>query len=430
MINSFDKMTSEFLSMCLESFGENCFEKNIILRDATGRLTLVIREDYDKAMRREFDERVRKEIPKYIDLPSATPTELFMPELAEATGLIEQHTLRGVVKFVPVISNNIVGNDWNRVGNRFSLQDKVTTFFSCKGGVGRSTALAVTAAHLSSQGSHVLIIDLDIEAPGIGEILLGEEQMPKFGVIDFLTELNFGDVDERYMRSCIGTSELTAGHGLVEILPAVGSSSRSEPFNVINKISYSLTDTEDSTGRQSFLKKVQRLVELASEVSKPDYILIDARAGLSEATAGALMGLGGNVLMFGLDTLQTFECYRYLFAQLHKFALTDQSASWRENIKMVHAQSRSGAAARAQFRDRAYSLFSEFLYDEAEPGDFEAFNFDVNDDSAPHFALTIPYDADFSEFDPKLKRDQLSDEFIARSFGAFLAGVDKLRGGN
>ena len=42
-----------------------------------------------------------------------------------------------------------------------------TTFYSYKGGVGRTMAMANTAANLSLMGESVLMIDFDLEAPGL-----------------------------------------------------------------------------------------------------------------------------------------------------------------------------------------------------------------------------------------------------------------------
>src|ERR1700683_957515 len=44
---------------------------------------------------------------------------------------------------------------------------KVVTFYSYKGGTGRSMALANTACILAQQGKLVLAIDWDLEAPGL-----------------------------------------------------------------------------------------------------------------------------------------------------------------------------------------------------------------------------------------------------------------------
>ena len=47
----------------------------------------------------------------------------------------------------------------------------IFTFYSYKGGVGRSLALLNVAYSLVSRGRHVLILDLDLEAPGISGFL-------------------------------------------------------------------------------------------------------------------------------------------------------------------------------------------------------------------------------------------------------------------
>jgi MinD-like ATPase involved in chromosome partitioning or flagellar assembly len=44
---------------------------------------------------------------------------------------------------------------------------KVVTFYSYKGGVGRSMALANMAVILTRWGKRVLIVDWDLEAPGL-----------------------------------------------------------------------------------------------------------------------------------------------------------------------------------------------------------------------------------------------------------------------
>ena len=46
---------------------------------------------------------------------------------------------------------------------------KICTFYSYKGGVGRSMALVNVAALLSKWNRRVLIIDWDLEAPGVEE---------------------------------------------------------------------------------------------------------------------------------------------------------------------------------------------------------------------------------------------------------------------
>ena len=72
---------------------------------------------------------------------------------------------------------------------------RVITFYSYKGGTGRSMALANVAWILASNGKRVLTIDWDLEAPGlhryfqpfiVDKELTGQESP---GVIDMMLEL-------------------------------------------------------------------------------------------------------------------------------------------------------------------------------------------------------------------------------------------------
>ena len=47
----------------------------------------------------------------------------------------------------------------------------IFTFYSYKGGVGRSMAVANIGRFFQLQGLKVVLIDWDLEAPGLGELL-------------------------------------------------------------------------------------------------------------------------------------------------------------------------------------------------------------------------------------------------------------------
>lgn len=71
---------------------------------------------------------------------------------------------------------------------------RVVTFYSYKGGVGRSMALANVAVLLAQRGRRVLAIDFDLEAPGLHRYFLDaarrvEPVEPRAGVVDFFHEL-------------------------------------------------------------------------------------------------------------------------------------------------------------------------------------------------------------------------------------------------
>ena len=69
----------------------------------------------------------------------------------------------------------------------------IYTFYSYKGGVGRSMALANVAEYLYSRGARVIIVDWDLEAPGLENYFFGTREQradvsSQLGLIDMLEE--------------------------------------------------------------------------------------------------------------------------------------------------------------------------------------------------------------------------------------------------
>src|SRR3954469_15713569 len=79
---------------------------------------------------------------------------------------------------------------------------QIVSFYSFKGGVGRSMALANVAALLCKAGKSVLVVDWDLEAPGLHKFF--ESSSPHLksslnstpGVLDLLSEVEKGGVIE------------------------------------------------------------------------------------------------------------------------------------------------------------------------------------------------------------------------------------------
>src|SRR6202521_3593470 len=67
---------------------------------------------------------------------------------------------------------------------------RIVTFYSYKGGTGRSMALANVAWILAANGKRVAVIDWDLEAPGLHRYLhpylRDPELLDSSGVIDFV----------------------------------------------------------------------------------------------------------------------------------------------------------------------------------------------------------------------------------------------------
>ena len=431
----YDDALPAFTRAVVNQLGEKSLDRDAFLRDAEGSLTFIVRTQVSATNRRRLEKSLISAAGAYCaPNPVATPEELLNPELVDPKNdQLELVRFDGRELFVRLIENRIVGQDWLRgIQPAIKAVPPIVVFASHKGGVGRSTALAIASADFARRGHSVLAIDLDLEAPGLGGMFLPEHELPEFGALDYFVENSRSKIDRAFLKELVAVSPLTHGRGRVMIVPAVGKRCREFPQNVIGKISRAYL--EDVTlgkgdGRSaSFLDQTRELIQQLCRGEDFDVIFLDARAGLNETTAATIQGLGADVLFFGVDMPQTWEGYRYLLAQLARFKPQTEEEEWRYRLKMVHAKASPDPKAWARFRDSAFELFAEHLYDrltEDQHLDEAPFGFDLDDITAPHYAWPILSDPSYFEFDPFAKQQQLAEPIYARTFGPFLSGLSE-----
>jgi hypothetical protein len=336
---TYDSSLPCFVNLVVEAWGADAIAPNLFLRDAVGRLSFIVLDaGRDGSAREALSTTINQALGAYADpsgISVATPEELFDAQLREAGAgfamAVKTAQFDGLVRLV---DRRVVGGDWLRAPPSRVEGPPRLFFVSLKGGVGRSTALCVLAAHLASGGQRVLAVDLDLESPGLGAMLLDEETIPEFGILDYLVETNLGEVDDTFIADMAGSSKLTAGRGVVKVLPALGARSTAHPENILSKISRAYLPTDTDPQLLGFTAKIEQLLTSTTRAGDYDVVLVDARAGLHESTAAAAVALRGDTLLFGIDQPQTFAGYRALFSQL---ALT-LGAAWSSRLHLVEAR--------------------------------------------------------------------------------------------
>ena len=148
----------------------------------------------------------------------------------------------------------------------------ITTFYSFKGGVGRSMALANAAVELAQRGRRVLTVDFDLEAPGLDtfDVLRPPEEVP--GIIEFVQDYLDSDQapDARNFMCRLPAAGDCAGE--LWIMP---SGAQHAGYGVqFNEIDWAgLYEKRD--GYLLF----EDLKAQWEQTIKPDYVLIDSRTG-------------------------------------------------------------------------------------------------------------------------------------------------------
>ncbi|MDT7047886.1 KGGVGR-motif variant AAA ATPase [Providencia stuartii] len=181
-------------------------------------------------------------------------------------------------------------------GNLESIESNVITFYSHKGGVGRTTSLALLARYYSEQGKSVFTIDCDFEAPGLLNFFsISQFNTPKNGVVEYLNDKKFNSnvkLNDEYIYQ---VSNRYSGEGKIYLMPAgnVFSSGKNQYLEGLSRL--------DIFGPTVFLNGMKNLINEIQEDYKPDVILIDSRTGFNNVF-GSLSHLSDHVVaLFGDD---------------------------------------------------------------------------------------------------------------------------------
>ncbi len=326
---------------------------------------------------------------------------------------------------VRLLDRQIIGQDWLRTAHeRQPDAPPRVVFYGLKGGVGRSTALAMLAYSLAREGKRVLLLDFDLESPGLSGLLLPADRVASFGLVDWFIE-DAVHPDDSVLNDLVSDSPLaenTTGH--IRVAAAMGQGESA----YLAKLARVYADVPTPAGPQRFSQRMERLVKALEERERPDVVLIDSRAGLHDLAAISIASLADLALLFATDSEQNWQGYRQLFAHWQQRPLVLRGV--RERLWMVRAMFPE-TEQKERFRhflENSYDLFSENLYDAIDPAQAEpddAFSYAMDSESAPHYPLTVRWNARFMEFDPLApgNRGGMGDTDIDLAFGPFVQRV-------
>lgn len=316
-----------------------------------------------------------------------------------------------------VLDRQITGSEWNAFPLNGHTGPKRFTFYSMKGGVGRSTTVAILAWHLAVQGKRVLIVDLDLESPGIGTTLLGES-LPAWGVVDWFVEdvLGNGNTILESMVSESRIQDFSMYGGRIAVVPAFGS----ETGDYFVKLGRAYLE-RGPTGQETWPKRLGRMLEALEHQEKPDLVLLDSRTGLHDTSAALVLAMGAETLMFAADTPQTWADYAQLFSHWkeHPKLKEFRSKFWIIGSMLPRRNTEDYLQAMA---DSSWNLFSNFIYDSdaidsmGDSCEDEPFGFSATNEAANHFPKPIIWDEALHSFNPLSDFQKDAAESAYKSF--------------
>jgi hypothetical protein len=391
----------------------------VINRDLNGRVRLIVSavvQQDSSAM--QLLENLSHEISNKLEQHtfSSNRLVLFEEDVQAILSQVQSFKLEGFHNLY-VIDRLASEGNWASISEESTTTPRIV-FFSIKGGVGRSTALAVTAWSLAEQGKKVLVLDLDLESPGLSSNLLPEDRRPTYGITDWLVE-DLVDNGNAVLNDMVATSMLSR-NGEIYVVPAHGR----DVGEYVAKLGRVWMPKVTACGqREAWSERLERLIEQLESQYQPDVILIDSRAGIDEVASACVTDLKANlVLLFALAGAQTWTGYCILFSYWHRMGVVQQI---RERLQIVAAMIPDDERRIAYVEDlqaQAQAIFTEHIYDEVpaeSEGDY--FNFDESDESAPHYPWLIRWNTGFSALVSLHNRlEMLDEDTVKLVFGSLI----------
>ena len=208
------------------------------------------------------------------------------------------------------------GNYCPCIHNERDIMETIT-FYSYKGGVGRTLALANVAIYLSRFGQNVCLMDFDLEAPGL------HYKFPRFlkttdikaGLVDYICEFTHNKVLPKslddFSKQVIPSSESQGG---IRLIPAGNVLSPNYWQKLASINWHSLFYEEDSEGIPSFLELKERI----SIEFNPDFLLIDSRTGITEMSGLCTSLLPDKVVFLIVNNQENIEGARQILRSIQK----------------------------------------------------------------------------------------------------------------
>ena len=158
---------------------------------------------------------------------------------------------------------------------------KTIAFYSYKGGVGRTLALSNIARRLADFGKKVIMLDLDLEAPGLHTKFSNFQWDRKVesGIVDYIYEYAVNHkIPAKITSYAYHLEDLSSS---LDLIPA-GNPKSSEYWRKLSAINwYELLYGENATGIAFFLDLKVKI----EKKYKPDYFLIDTRTGITDISS-------------------------------------------------------------------------------------------------------------------------------------------------
>ena len=208
-------------------------------------------------------------------------------------------------------------------GSRNETSIPIVTFYSYKGGVGRSTALASLASHMAiKENKKVVVFDCDFEAPGFTNFFLEDPEniYYKNGLVEFFMDSIIYGNEDNLSAYYWEASKKFSGEGSIYIFPSGNLSTEMVDGTSVTHLNHYLNGLSrlDIFDQDSLVKKFQYLIKKIKDEITPDVILIDSRTGFNDIFGISAFRLSDIVVGFFSIDVQTKPGLTFFLETLNK----------------------------------------------------------------------------------------------------------------
>ncbi len=267
----------------------------------------------------------------------------------------------------------------------------IIAFHGFKGGAGRTTLLAGYALSWARRRASVAVVDMDLDAPGLGTLLAADREgtTAPWGVLDYLLEapgtLDLGD----YFHIC-ARHEVT-GEGRVEVFPA----------GTLDDVYLTKLARVDLDVRRDVRQHPLAALLHAIRTRNPKLILLDGRAGLSPAAGLLLSGIAHFHVLISTSNPQNLLGLERVVRHLgFEQARRDRAQAECLVVQaMVPDSSEAARSAREDFAVRVEDIFRDGYYTREPTEDDRTWSLrDLESEIAPHVPVPITYRGRLAHF--------------------------------
>ncbi len=242
----------------------------------------------------------------------------------------------------------------------------IITFYSYKGGTGRSMSLANTAWILASNGARVLVVDWDLEAPGLHRFfhpfLPDAELRSSPGLIDFMWDFAMAALDPQVTAEsgwhnafadiqpyAMSVEYRFPGDGTIDLVPA----GRQDQLYSTQVTSFDWNNFYEKLGGGGFLQALKRNMR-----GQYDYVLIDSRTGVSDISGICTVQMPDTLVSCFTLSTQAVDGAAAVAASVQRQRLGDQLRIFPVPMRVEDGEQDKLEAS----RDYARLKFGQFLW--------------------------------------------------------------------